>query len=153
MAWQCVAQSAHYTALQTWQRGRSSLHNLWGDTTLIKAFSQCCPTISCGPTSSFPQFFSSFQHVFLKFISFPMKYAVLPDEERWPHEYVQLVFDGEPTAEVPHLRGLSAAERRRYAGAHLAPVAPAMGSVHCIACCMLHAPRCAVRVACCRNGD
>lgn len=71
-----------------------------------------------------------------------MNYAVLPDQERWPNEYVQLVFDGEPTAEVPHLRGLSVAERRRYAGAHLAPVALAMGSVHCIACCMLHVVLC-----------
>lgn len=40
---------------------------------------------------------------------------VLPDEERWPNEYVQLVFDSDPTAEVPHLRGKTAEERRRLA--------------------------------------
>lgn len=45
--------------------------------------------------------------------------AVLPDEDLWANEYVQLVFDGEPTAGMTQLKSLSAAQRRACAGVHM----------------------------------
>lgn len=44
--------------------------------------------------------------------------AVLPDTELWPNEYVQVVFDSDPTAEVAHLRSKSSDARRAAAGNH-----------------------------------
>lgn len=41
---------------------------------------------------------------------------MLPDTELWPNEYVQVVFDSDPTAEVAHLRSKSADARRAAAG-------------------------------------
>jgi len=40
---------------------------------------------------------------------------VLPDEEAWENDYVQLVFDGEPTADISLLRSLPPRQRRAFA--------------------------------------
>ena len=50
---------------------------------------------------------------------------MLPDEEAWENDYVQVVFDGEPTADVSHLRGLPPAQRRAFAGARVPSTPPA----------------------------
>lgn len=51
---------------------------------------------------------------------------MLPDEEAWENDYVQLVFDGEPTDHISHLRDLPPEQRRAYAGARISHSPPCL---------------------------